>query len=61
MKKLYKLDKLSVLGIVLISILMTVIEMIVSDPNVAQMPQMGKWLKLLLYVMRLAIGCLLSC
>ena len=56
MKKLYKLDKLSVLGIVLISILMTVIEMIVSDPNVSQMPQMGKWLKLLLYV----IGAVVS-
>ena len=56
MKKLYKLDKLSVLGIVLISILMTVIEMIVSDPNVAQMPQMGKWLKLLLYVISAVVS-----
>lgn len=50
MKNLYKLDRLSVLGTVLISILMTVIQMIISDPNVADMPQMGKWLKLLLYV-----------
>lgn len=50
MKNLYKMDKLSAFGVVLISIFMTVIEMIVSDPNVSEMPQMGKWLKLLLYV-----------
>jgi len=50
MKNLYKIDKSSVWGVVLISILMEVIQMIVSDPNVADMPQMGKWLKLLMYV-----------
>lgn len=50
MKNLYKLDRLSILGTVLISILMTVIRMIVSDPNVADMPQMGKWMKLLIYI-----------
>lgn len=49
MKKLYKLDKLSVFGVFLVSIFMTVIEMIISDPNVSSMPQMGKWLKLLIY------------
>ena len=56
MKNLYKLDRLSVFGTVLIAVLMTVIQMIVSDPNVADMPQMGKWLKLLLYV----IGAIVS-
>lgn len=50
MKNLYKLDKLSVFGIILMSILMSVIQMIVSDPNIGDMPQMGKWLKLLIYV-----------
>lgn len=49
MKKLYKLDKLSVFGVFLVSIFMTVIEMVISDPNVSSMPQMGKWLKLLIY------------
>jgi len=50
MKNLYKMDKLSAFGVVLISIFMTVIEMIISDPNVSEMPQMGKWMKLLIYI-----------
>ncbi|KRO00046.1 hypothetical protein [Companilactobacillus kimchiensis] len=56
MKNLYKIDKLSALGVILISIFMEVIQMIVSDPDVANMPQMGKWLKLLIYV----VGSVLS-
>lgn len=56
MKNLYKLDRLSVLGTVLISILIQVIQMILTDPNVSEMPQMGKWLKLLIYV----IGAVLA-
>lgn len=56
MKNLYKLDRLSIFGAVLISILIEVIQMIVSDPNVGEMPQMGKWLKLLIY----AIGAVVS-
>jgi len=35
---------------------MTVISMIVSDPNVSEMPQMGKWLKLLMYAVGTLIG-----
>jgi hypothetical protein len=50
MKNLYKMDGLTALGTILISIFMTVIQMIVSDPSAASMPQMGKWLKLLIYV-----------
>ena len=50
MKNLYKLDRLSVLGIILISIFMNVVRMIVSDPNIGGMPQMGKWLKLLIFL-----------
>jgi len=56
MKNLYKLDRLSVLGTVLISILIQIIQMILTDPNVSEMPQMGKWLKLLIYV----IGAVLA-
>lgn len=50
MKNLYKLDRLSVLGIILISIFMNVIRMMVADPDIGSMPQMGKWLKLLIFV-----------
>ncbi len=56
MKNLYKLDRLSVFGTVLISILMIIIKTIVSDPNIAGMPQMGKWLKLLSYVLGAVVG-----
>lgn len=56
MKKLYKLDRLSVLGVALISIWMVVIEMIISDPNVTDMPQMGKWLKLVIYLIGAVIA-----
>ncbi|MFC6176790.1 hypothetical protein ACFQAV_08045 [Companilactobacillus huachuanensis] len=55
MKNLYKLDRLSVLGAVLISILVQVIQVILADPNVSDMPQMGKWLKLLIYIIGAAI------
>lgn len=51
MKTLYKLDKLSVFGIFLISFFMTVIQMILADQEIGSMPQMGKWLKLLIYVL----------
>lgn len=56
MKNLYKLDKLSVFGIFLISFFMTVIQMIVSDPDIGNMPQMGKWLKLVIF----AVGTLVA-
>lgn len=56
MKNLYKLDRLSVLGTVLISILIQVIQMILTDPNVSEMPQMGKWLKLLIYVIGVVLA-----
>ncbi|AUI72251.1 hypothetical protein [Companilactobacillus alimentarius] len=46
MKKLYKLDRISVLGIFLIYLFMTIIKMLVADQNVAEMPQMGRYLKL---------------
>jgi len=49
MKNLYKLDKLSTFGIILISVLVKIIQMMISDPNVSGMPSMGKWLKLLMY------------
>lgn len=60
MKNLYKLDRLSVFGAALISILMVIIEMIVSDPNVADMPQMGKWLKLVIYAVGAVLGFLIA-
>lgn len=56
MKNLYKIDRITTLGVILISIFMSVIQMIVSDPSVADMPQMGKWLKLLVYFVGAIVG-----
>jgi len=56
MKNLYKLDKLSVVGMFLIYFFMTVINMIISDPEVSEMPQMGKWLKLGMYAIGALVG-----
>lgn len=55
MKRLYELDKVSHVGIFLIYFFMAVIELLVSDSNLSEMPAMGKYLKLLLF----ALGALI--